>query len=152
MNCSTIPILPCRAEIPDAETLLTHCASSNGPVCDPITTSVPTSASVVAFLVPRSFSLQKPSTTKTWQMNFGPTYHPSSKDVQLLRTSLASAQNKGPNSYISFSSCRRMKSTECAVTLSILLQASNTGIFFRTTTAFVSKSYRYLQTSDHSRK
>lgn len=48
-------------------------------------------------------------------------------------------------SHISFSSCLRMKSFECAVTLSTLLHSSSIGIFFFTTLALVKISYRYLQ-------
>jgi hypothetical protein len=43
-----------------------------------------------------------------------------------------------------------MKSVEWAVILSILLQASKTGIFFLATTVFVSTSYKYLHPFTHA--
>lgn len=42
--------------------------------------------------------------------------------------------------HISFSNCLRMNSLVCAVTLSVLLQQSRTGILFLTTLALVRMS------------
>lgn len=49
-------------------------------------------------------------------------------------------------SHISFSNCLRIKSFECAVTFSVLLQTISKGILFFTTLALVRISYKYLET------
>lgn len=117
-------ISPVNAEASATVTLFTQWENEKGSPGIPSVNSLDISASDTAFLDVRSLSLQ--SHSRMW--------------VNYCFTLFIYNTDKTSVTYISFSSCFRMNSFVCAVTLSTLLQRIRSGIFLLTTLDFVKMS------------